>query len=117
LLIALLAASIPISAHHGNTEYDTAKTVTITGTVTNYLYINPHVLIVLERKNDRGEMDRWQGELPPPAKLSRAGWSKYTLKAGDSVSISGNPARNGAHTIWITKIVGPGGAELQLFED
>jgi uncharacterized protein DUF6152 len=115
--MALLAASIPMSAHHGNTEYDTAKTVTIAGTVTDYLYINPHALILLERKNDRGETDRWQGELPPPAKLGRAGWSKYTLKAGDSVTMSGNPARNGAHTIWITKIVGPDGAELQLFED
>lgn len=106
-----------MSAHHGNTEYDTAKTVTIAGTVTDYLYINPHALILLERKNDRGENDRWRGDLPPPAKLGRAGWSKYTLKAGDSVSMSGNPARNGAHTIWITKIVGPDGAELQLFED
>ncbi len=63
------------------------------------------------------ETEQWQGELTALVKLGRAGWTKRTLQPGDSVVVSSSPAKNGAHTIWIKKLIGPDGKPLQLFED
>jgi len=68
-------------------------------------------------KNGKGEMEQWQGELTAPNKLNRAGWTKYTLKPGDEITVSGYQLRSGAHTLWIRKLIGPDGNALQLFED
>ena len=115
--IALFIASAGIAlAHHGNAAFESSKTVAVKGTVTEFAFLNPHCQVYFEVKNDKGEIEKWQGELTAPAKLQRAGWTKRSLKPGDAVSIEGNPAKNGAHTLWIRKLVGPAG-EMQLSED
>jgi hypothetical protein len=114
---ALLMVSAPAVAHHGTAAFDTEKTVTITGTITEFKFANPHVQLAWEVKGDKGEQVIWQGELTAPNKLQRAGWTNQTLKPGDSVTISGYAVKSGAHTMWIRKLIGPGGKELPLFED
>jgi len=116
-MVALLLASTPMFAHHGTAAFDINNMVTLKATVTDFQYINPHAQVYFQAKNDKGEVEQWQGELTAPTKLGRAGWNKHTLNPGDSVTISGNPAKNGAHTIWIRKLIGPDGMPLQLFED
>jgi hypothetical protein len=113
----LLAGSAPALAHHGTAAFDTDRMVTVKGTITDFQYVNPHAQVYFTVKNDKGEDEAWQGELTAPNKLSRAGWSKRTLNPGDSVTVSGNPAKNGEHTLWIRKLIGPDGQSLQLFED
>ena len=117
LVITALLLAIPLVAHHGAAAFDVTKMVTVKGTVTDFQYVNPHVQIYFEVKNGKGEPEAWQGELTAPNKLSRAGWSKRTLKPGDMITVTGNPAQNGAHTLWIRKLIGPDGESLQLFED
>jgi hypothetical protein len=117
LLITVLLFAIPLLAHHGAAAFDVTKTVTVKGTVTDFQYVNPHVQVYFDAKNDKGEPESWQGELTAPNKLSRAGWTKRTLKPGDMITVTGNPAANGAHTLWIRKLIGPDGESLQLFED
>ncbi len=123
LLIAIpvistaLLLAIPLLAHHGAAAFDVTKMVTVKGTVTDFQYVNPHVQVYFDAKNDKGETEGWQGELTAPNKLSRAGWTKRTLKPGDMITVTGNPATNGAHTLWIRKLIGPDGESLQLFED
>jgi Family of unknown function (DUF6152) len=114
---AVLLVSAPLVAHHGAAAFDVTKMITVKGTVTDFQYVNPHVQVYFDAKNDKGEAEAWQGELTAPNKLSRAGWSKRTLKPGDSITVTGNPATNGAHTLWIRKLIGPDGESLQLFED
>jgi uncharacterized cupredoxin-like copper-binding protein len=116
-MAALLMVSMPILAHHGTAAFDTVNMVTVKGTVTNFDYSNPHAQIYFEAKNDKGVKETWQGELTAPNKLGRAGWSKNTLKPGDSVTVSGYAAKDGTHIIWIRKLIGPDGNSLQLFED
>ena len=116
-LLALLAVSIPLSAHHGTAAFDVTKMVTLKATITDFQYVNPHVQIYWDTKNDKGEIEKWQGELTAPNKLSRAGWNKNTLKPGDQVTVSGNVESNGSHVMWIRKIVTAAGESLQLFED
>ncbi|SRR6266852_2712367 len=117
-IFALSVVSAPILAHHGAAAaFDTGKSVKVQGTITDFQFSNPHVLVYFECKNDKGEKEQWQGELTAPAKLGRAGWTKNTLKPGDPVTVGGYPARSGAHTIWIRELIGPDGKSLPLFEE
>jgi len=117
MAVAMATLPLPAFAHHGTAAFDTTKTVKITGTVTDLQFTNPHVLLFFECKNEKGETEQWQGELTAPNKLIRAGWDKHTLKPGDSVTVSGNAAVSGAHTIWIRQLIGPSGQALPLFEE
>jgi len=118
LAVVVLLASTPLLAHHGAAAaFDVTKTITVQGTMTEFLFVNPHVQLYFERKNDKGDIEKWQGALTAPSKLSRAGWNKRTLQPGDQVKVTGNPARNGSNSIWIRTLVGPKGESLQLFED
>ena len=107
----------PLWAHHGTAAFDTSKEVTVKGTITELIFSNPHVQIHWEAKVDNGEKEQWQGELTAPNKLARAGWTKNSLKPGDQVTISGFQVKNGNHTLWIRKLIGPDGQAMQLFED
>ena len=115
--IALFIVSLPVLAHHGTAAFETGKMVTVKGTITDFQYLNPHAQVYFEAKNEKGEMEKWQGELTAPNKLNRAGWTKNTLKPGDSVTISGYGTKTGVHTIWIRELIGPTGEKLPLFEE
>lgn len=114
--IALLAVSSASFAHHGTAAYDTKNIVTVKGTMTEFRFINPHVQLFFDVKNDKGEVEKWQAELTAPNKLSRAGWDKHTLNPGDPITASGYVSKNDLHTMWINKLIGPDGQALQLFE-
>jgi hypothetical protein len=114
---ALLIVSGPTFAHHGTAAYDTKNIVTVKGTMTDFRFINPHVQLYFDVKNEKGEVEKWQAELTAPNKLSRAGWDKYTLRPGDSITASGYVTKDGGHTMWINKLIGPSGEALHLFEE
>jgi hypothetical protein len=116
-IVAFLAVAAPALAHHGTAAYDTKNVVTVKGVMTEFRYINPHVQLFFDVKNDKGEVEKWQAELTAPNKLSRAGWDKTTLKPGDSITASGYVSKNDPHTMWINKLIGPTGEQLHLFEE
>jgi hypothetical protein len=111
--VGLLALAPLAFAHHGTANYDTGKQITVKGTVTGFEFVNPHVQIFWDAKDDAGAAQKWQGELTSPNRLSRVGWSKSTLKTGDSITITGYPTKSGSHEIWIQKVVTSDGQELQ----
>jgi hypothetical protein len=112
LTAGFLLISIPLWAHHGATEYDMTKIVTLRATVTEFQYVNPHTLVAFSVKDDNGKALDWQGELPSPNLLARRGWNKSTLKPGDQVTIIGAPAKNGERGMQIKKLVFPDGHEM-----
>jgi hypothetical protein len=112
LTASIFLISIPLRAHHGATEYDMTKIVTLRATVTELQYVNPHTLLAFTVKDDSGKAVEWQGELPSPNLLSRRGWSRSTLKPGDQVTIIGAPAKNGEKGMQVKKLVFPDGREL-----
>src|ERR1700719_4906130 len=115
LVISLAAffVSAPILAHHGETNYDTDKLVSIKATVTSFQFINPHVQIFLDEKNDKGEIEKWTCEARSPAMLVRNGdWDKNTLKPGDVITAIGFQSKNGANILRLKKIVLADGKEL-----
>ena len=117
VLITLAAVAAPLLAHHGTAAFDTSKDVTLKGTVTELIYTNPHVQLHWDVKNAKGETEQWQGELTAPSKLTRAGWTKTSLRPGDQITVSGFQVKNGNHTMWIRKLVGPDGETMQLYEE
>ena len=113
ILFAALLISAPIFAHHGETNYDTDKLVSVKATVTDFQFINPHVQIYLEAKNDKGEMEKWTCEARSPAMLVRnGGWDKTTLKTGDVITATGFRAKNGTNILRLKEIVLADGTKL-----
>jgi hypothetical protein len=113
----LLVVSGSIFAHHGTAAYDTSKVVTVKATMTDFEFANPHCQLFFDVTNDKGEVEKWQGELTAPNKLARAGWTKNTLKAGDGVTVGGYLSKTGAHSLWIRTLIGPDGNALPLSEN
>lgn len=112
-LMACLVASTVFSvlsvatfAHHGGAAYDTSKMTTLTGTVTNFVFANPHVIISMDVKDpSTGKIEKWQGELTSPNHLSRVGWTKSTIKPGDEITMSGAALKDGGPAMAIRKIM------------
>ena len=106
LAVGVLMLAAPLVAHHGTAAYDTTTTVTVSGTVTEFRFVNPHVLVYWDVKDEAGNIQRWSGERSGPNSMARnAGWTRNTIKPGDQVTISGRQAKNGTHTMAISKIV------------
>lgn len=112
LMLGLLGASAPLWAHHGASEYDMTKIISLRATVTELQFVNPHTLVTFTVKDDSGKVAEWEGELPSPNLLTRRGWSRSTLKPGDQVTIIGAPAKNGERGMQIKKLVFPDGHEM-----
>jgi len=96
LALGLLFVSFPALAHHGVAGYDMTRTITLHGTVTKFDWSNPHCVIHMDAKNASGEVQNWTIELAAPSLLSRMGWNKTVMKAGDDITADLHPAQNGA---------------------
>ena len=113
--VAALAAA-PALAHHGAGIFEPEKKVTVSGPVTDFQFVNPHVLVYMTVKGEGGKDVQWGGELTSPNRLARDArsvkWHKEILKPGDTITITGHPARNGAPMMDILKIVDAQGTVL-----
>lgn len=95
-VMALLVGSAPAWAHHGNSAYDEEHWITLTGTVTEFLWTNPHCQIFLDVKDARGNVVNWAIESQSPGILKRNNWTRTSVKPGDQITITLAPAKNGA---------------------
>lgn len=119
LMLLTLAGSVLlvpslVLAHHGQAAYDVTQSVTIKGTVSSFKFTNPHCIVTLDVKDDKGQKQEWQGELTSPNHLVRAGWTVQTFKPGDEVTLTGYRAKTGANSMWITKVVLGNGEAMKL---
>ena len=96
LIVTLLAFYSSLSAHHGNVAYDEVHPITISGTVTEIVWANPHVQIFLNVKDEKGKVVNWGIESQSPGILHRNGWNRTSLKPGDQIAITLAPSKNGA---------------------
>ena len=102
LMVAVLAAIVlspmltsPIQAHHGNAAWSTTE-VTLKGTVVDYTWRNPHVLLFWTTKDDSGKTMQWTGEVgSPESMMADDGWTKDTFKPGEELVLVLRPAKSG----------------------
>ena len=101
LLATTLCGIAGVQAHHNPaSHYDLTKDmVTVEGVVTEFRLINPHARIVFDVTTPEGEVQHWFAEGNAAGILKRKGWTKESLKPGDTIKISGYPARNGGHAL------------------
>src|SRR5215471_2850750 len=95
-LMSVLFFCASASAHHGNSAYDETARVTIKGTVTEFVWTNPHCQVYLDVTDKSGKVVHWAVETNSPAILMRAGWTRRSIKYGDQLTIILCPAKNGA---------------------
>lgn len=93
-VVAGLASVLPAFAHHGAASFETGKTITVSGTVTEYVWTNPHVLVKVDAKDSSGGVQHWVLEAWNPVTQTSRGWKKNTFKIGDVVSVDITPAKN-----------------------
>ena len=116
--VGLFCFSIQAIAHHGGAAYDSSLSKTVTGKVSQFHFLNPHVLIYVEVEDESGKLVEWSGELTSPNRLARmergstTSWSKDILQPGDEITLSGNPARSGAPSLRLKRVVDSDGAVL-----
>ena len=114
LAVAFFLAAGVASAHHGTASFDKNKVTMLRGTVTEFIWTNPHGGIDFDVKDSKGSVEKWMGFLTSPNWLARAGWTKNTLKPGDEILVSGNPSKNRSYSLWITKVQLANGQELPV---
>lgn len=93
----IIAVESPAVAHHSFAAFDATAQKTVTGTVKQFDWTNPHSWIWLDVPNSQGGVDTFGFEGMSPNYLGRRGWSKNTLKAGDKITIVYRPLRDGAN--------------------
>jgi len=86
-----------VSAHHSFAAFDTTRQVTLTGTVREFQWTNPHCWLHIDVTNPDGQVEQWQLEALSPNVLGRLGWKKNSVKPGDKVTVLVNPTRDGGH--------------------
>jgi hypothetical protein len=104
-----------VSAHHSMAgfESDESKAIVLKGSVSEFRWRNPHVLIFWDVKDANGKVVTWVGELGSVASSMAGGWTKDTLKAGDEITVTAMPSKAGTPQSLIRRIVKADGTELR----
>jgi hypothetical protein len=98
ILAAAMGAAPPAGAHHSFAMYEPTKTLTFKGTIKSFQWTNPHVVVwFLVQPEGGGAAQEWSLETTSPGVLTRNGWTRQSLKAGDRVSVTLSPLRDGSH--------------------
>ena len=96
--LVLTGGAAPVWAHHSFAMYEPTKTMTLKGTVKGFQWTNPHVVLwILVQPEGGGAPQEWSLETTSPGVLTRAGWTRQSIKAGDRVSVQFSPLRDGSH--------------------
>jgi len=110
-LMLLLATTAVPAAHHGLAAFDRTTKVTLKGTVTDFHFVTPHVVVEFEVKDDTGRVQTWQAEMTTPKNLK--GWTATSLESGDVVTVTGYRAKSGALFLWVTELSSSNGMKLR----
>ena len=110
---ALLLGPSAVLAHHGAATFDTVGEVTLKGTVTEWVWSNPHSILRIDVKAEDGTVKNWSVATANVADLSKRGWTRRTLNPGDQVTVLIQPAKSGAPVGMIRNVVLADGRKFQ----
>lgn len=112
-VVVTLAAASPLFAHHA-WPVDRSREITVKGTVTEFIWANPHVMIGLD-VTQGGKVEKWNVGGPSPNRMAGNGWNRNTLKAGDVITGIGYRFSDGSNILRLDKIVMADGKEMLLY--
>jgi hypothetical protein len=114
VVLALVSMVIPLTAHHSwPVSYD--RLVTVKGTVMEFVWANPHPMMTLEVQTDAGRTEKWQIGGPAIIRLEANGWTKTTVKPGDTITGIGYQFADGEKILRLERVVLADGKELRLY--
>lgn len=117
LVATLSMVGAPLFAHHGRGQtYDMDSELTLNGTVSEVVWRNPHVLIYMAVEGENGEVVNWAFENGGVSQLAREGYHRNSLQVGQEITAIVHPARNGAPTSIVVKIILADGTEMMCRE-
>jgi len=115
VVLGLSALGGTAAAHHSAPAfYKVDERITITGTVKEFRFTNPHAILKLEVESENGEKQEWTAETTSPSVLRRRGWSQASFKPGEKVKLEGMPSIDGSFLIRITRAFREDGTEIGL---
>jgi hypothetical protein len=112
---ALLLTPDSARAHHGWAAFSSepASEITLKGIVKEFHFVNPHSVVELEVKDEKGQVQVWEGELTSNTNLAPRGWNAASIGYKEQITITGFPAKNGSRAMRVTKIILSNGKELK----
>ena len=114
VILTLVSAVMPLSAHHSwPVGFD--RLVTVKGTVVDFMWANPHPMIILEVQASDGRTEKWQIGGPAINRMEANGWTKTTVKPGDVITGIGYQFADGQKIIRLERVVLAGGKEVRLY--
>jgi hypothetical protein len=113
--VVLFVSGLPVFAHHsGAAEFDSTKKLDLNGVVTKVEWTNPHAHFYMDVKDASGKVDNWNFELASPNVLFRNGWTKHSIKEGDTVNVTGTRARDNSTVGSAGTVTFPDGHKLSF---
>ena len=110
-VLALTAADA--RPHHAfSPVYDETRVITVAGVVTEFRFVNPHAMMVMDVTDEAGKVGQWVVEFAGRLNLSELGWTAGSIRAGERVSVTGNPTHTGSQRMFFRRIVRADGTEL-----
>jgi hypothetical protein len=110
--LAILLSGTPIFGHHSFAAFDMSKTITLTGVVKEFQWLNPHSWIQMTVKDAAGNTAEWSIETGSPSSLVRQGWKPKMLKPGDPITITTHPLRDGQLGGSLVSVIFPDGTKF-----
>lgn len=114
LVAIALFASVPVFAHHGNAAFDSGKKLELKGTVTEWVWANPHCWLKFDVKDDKGAVVHWVAETNNLADMMERGWTMRTFKPGDEITATIEPVKNGNPVGRVLEVLLPNGQKLGM---
>jgi hypothetical protein len=119
IIFTTLFAVAPLRAHHGLTAiFDNSKKLTLTGTLTEVDWQNPHIVVLIDSKKDDGSVEMWKLESNPPAWFKRLGITRndFAKAIGTTIKVEGLRAKDGSPYGYLQKITFSEGNSLELVD-
>src|ERR1044071_2745857 len=112
--LGLLLMSVPLLAHHGAAQFDVGKKVVVKGTVVEWFWFNPHCFLRFDAAAADGQVVHWAVETQSGPNILPQGFSKQSFKAGDEVTVTLEPVKNGRPLGRLVRVVRADGSALPL---
>jgi hypothetical protein len=113
VVVALVLSIEGVSAHHSfSAVYDDKQTISVTGVVTQFRFVNPHALMYMDVTDDTGKVVKWVIEFAGLLNLAEVGWTAESIKAGERVTVTGNPTHTPSPRMAFRRLVRSDGTVL-----
>jgi hypothetical protein len=112
-LAALVLTTADAVPHHAfSPVYDEKRVITVAGVVTEFRFVNPHAMMLMDVTDESGKVEKWTVEFAGRLNLSEFGWTADSIMPGEKVTVTGNPTHASSPRMFFRKIVRADGSEL-----